>query len=239
MKKLGLIIGIVALTAVITMTACAGNANADQAAPRPSRTLEPAPPGTERLRLANAGQAIFKFELPAGQTWGNYNKLTVEYMVDAENITKRLRSGCVRLYGNYKEEHFMPDSGNTTVSLSSDSMFANMIIDNNTTNWTSLGAVADEWFTYEYNITGSRAHGQYNKAANLPAASATGPFYFALGLTSQDEGRINAITQLIKNVTLHHATNPTLNVVTSISGFEGNTSAAYYAADVQRKGPAE
>jgi len=239
MKKMGFIVGIIALVAVITLTGCASSSGGGQAqAPRPGRDLEPAPPGTERLRLANAGMAIFKFELPAGQTWRNYNKLTVEYMVDEDNVKKSLRSGAVRLYGNYKESDFKPDSGNTVISLSTDAMFANMIIDNNATTWAGLGATPNEWFTYEYNISGARAHGQF-KRENIPAADATGPFYFALGLTAQDEGRINAITQLIRNVTLHHATNPSLNVVSTGSGFEGTSSAAYYVADVQRKGPAE
>jgi len=234
MKKLGIMFTIIAILAMVTLAAC-GSTGGGGATARPAafNDLPPPPAGTERLFLANAGQAIFKFELPAGQTWGNYNKMTAEFMVDDENITKSLRSGCVRLYGSYKEEHFKPDSGRVTISLSSDAMFANMIIDNNSTNWAGLGAVANQWFTYEYNITGSRAHGQYNRA-NLPAASATGPFYFALGLTSQDEGRRSGIISLVKNVTLHHATNPSLNVVSTGSGFEEIASAAYYIADVQR-----
>jgi len=232
MKKLGFITGIAALAAIITLTACAGSAKPASGS-NSKAALPPPPPGTERLQLAMAGQAIFKFELPAGQTWGNYNKLTAEYLVDEANITKSLRSGCVRLYGNYTDADFSSDWGTMTISLSTDPMFAHKIIDNNNTTWAGMGAVANEWFTYTYNITGSRAHGQYNKA-NLPAATATGPFYFALGLTSQDEGRINAITQLIRNVTLHHATNPSLNVVTNTSGYEGSTSAAYFTANVVR-----
>ena len=224
---------ITVILAVFTLSACGSTGGT--AAPKlvAFNDLPPPPPGTERLFLANAAQAIFKFELPAGQTWGNYNKLTAEYLVDEDNITKSLRSGAVRLYGNYKEEHFKPDSGALNISLSTDAMFANMILDNNSTNWASLGAAANEWFTYTYNISGSRAHGQYNRA-NLPAASAAGPFYFALGLTSQDEGRRNGITQLIRNVTLHHATNPALNVVSTGSGFEEVTSAAYFINNIQR-----
>lgn len=233
MKKILLVILVLLMTS--TLTFAGGGKEKAPRAPRvvPFNELPPPPPGTERLFLSNAAMAIYKFELPAGQTWGNYDKLTAEYLVDEENIGKNLRSGAVRLYGNYKAEHFKPDSGNSVISLSTDSMFANMIIDNNATNWGNLGAVPNEWFTYEYNITGSRAHGQYNKG-NLPAANATGPFYFALGLTSQDEGRRNGIVQLVRNITLHHRTNPALNVVSTGSGFEGKSSAGYYLNNADR-----
>jgi len=240
MKKLGIIFVVVALIAAFTLVTCATGGAGPKQSSASTPAEEPPPPGTERLFLSNAALAIYKFELPAGQTWGNYNKLTAEYMVDEENITKSLRSGAVRLYGNYKTEDFIPDSGNTVVSLSTDPMFAHKIIDQRMTNWAGLGAAPDKWFTYEYNITGSRAHGQFNKA-NLPAANATGPFYFALGLTSQDEGRRNGITQLVRNITLHHATNAALNVVSTGSGFEGSSSAAYYVNNCRRVsgGPAQ
>jgi len=239
MKKLLLAVLIIAICAsMIAVAGCAGSAK-PAAGSGSKSALPPPPPGTERLTLANAGLAMYKFELPAGQTWGNYNKLTVDYMVDEVNITKNIRSGCMRLYGNYVEKDFIDDWGTKTVSLSTDAMFANKIIDNAGVSWGTLGAVANEWFTYTYDLTGARAHGQFKKE-NLPASNATGPFFLALGITSQDEGRINAITQLVKNVTLHHATNPSLNVVTFDSGFKGNTSAAYYANNVTRElGPAE
>jgi len=239
MKKLGIIFMVVALLAAFTLAACGSSGG--KAAAKPQQVAEePPPPGTERLFLSNAALAIYKFELPAGQTWGNYNKLTAEYMVDEENIVKSLRSGAVRLYGNYKVEDFIPDSGNTVVSLSTDSMFAHKIIHQQNTNWAGLGAVPNQWFTYTYDITGARAHGQFNKA-NVPAANAIGPFYFALGLTSQDEGRRNGITQLVRNITLHHATNAALNVISTGSGFEGSSSASYFINNARRVygGPAQ
>jgi len=239
MKKLGIIFMIIALIAAFTLVTCASSGGA--AKPKAAAAVEePPPPGTERLFLANAALAIYKFELPAGQTWGNYNKISAEYMVDEENITKQMRTGAIRMYGNYKEEDFIPDSGNTVVSLSSDAMFAHKIIFQQMTSWAGLSAVPNQWFTITYDITGNRAHGQFNKK-NLPAASETGPFYFALGITSQDEGRRNGITQLIKNVTLHHASNQALNVVSTGSGFEGSSSASYFISNVRRVsgGPAK
>jgi len=239
MKKLGILFMIIAILAVFTLAACAsGGAGPKQSSGASSE--EPPPPGTERLFLANAALAIYKFELPAGQTWGNYNKLTAEYMVDEDNISKSLRSGAIRMYGNYKTDEFIPDSGNTVVSLSTDAMFANKIIFQQMTNWAGLGAVANEWFTITYDISGARGHGQFKKE-NVPVANATGPFYFAIGLTSQDEGRRNGITQLIRNITLHHATNAALNVISTGSGFEGSSSASYFINNARRVygGPAK
>ena len=224
-----------AIVAVIVLSGCAGGA------PKPASpvVLPPPPPGTERLTLQNGGLAVFKFELPAGQTWGNYNKMTAEFLVDSDNITRSLRSGAVRLLGYYTEDLFDEGEFACTISLSDDEMFAQKIIDNNVTNWEAMGAVADEWFTYEYNITGSRAHSQFNRA-NIPAAGARGPFFFGLGLSSQDPGKRSSITQLIRNVTLHHARNRALNVVSTGSGFDLPASVAYYAEDVVREsgGPA-
>jgi len=240
MKKLGIIFMVVALIAAFTLVTCASGGAGPKQSTASTPAEEPPPPGTERLFLSNAALAIYKFELPAGQTWGNYNRLTAEYLVDEENIVKSLRTGAVRLYGNYRPEDFIPDSGNTVVSLSTDPMFAHKIIHQQIASWAQIGAVANQWFTYTYDITGGRAHGQFNRK-NIPAASETGPFYFALGLTSQDEGRRNGITQLVRNITLHHATNAALNVVSTGSGFEGSSSAAYYINNCRRVsgGPAQ
>lgn len=254
MKKLGIIFMIVALMASFSMTGCKkGSSSGEQSevvrstAPKMPSELPAPPAGTERVFLCNGALIVYKFTLPAGQKWSNYNKMTAEFMVDADNLTRNLRSGAVRLLGNYQEADFEPDEvwvgediiETLNVSLSTDEMFAHKILDNHNTTWEAMGAAADEWFLYTYDITGSRAHSQFNKE-NIPAANATGPFYFALGLSSQDEGKRNGIVSLIRNVTLHHATNPALNVVSTGSGFDKATSAAYFSANVDRvTGPAQ
>ncbi|MCL2443571.1 MAG: hypothetical protein FWD13_08950 [Treponema sp.] len=220
MKKLGFLIVIVA---ILALAACAGTKTAASTAP----VVEPPPPGTERLTLANAAMALYRFDLPEGQTWGNYTKLTVDYLVDDENITKHLRSGCVRLLGNYVEDVIKPGRLECIVNLGEDKLFAQSLIVNWNTNWAGMGAKPNEWFTVEYNISGSAAHAQFNRA-NVPAANATGPFFFALGLTSQDDGRRNAITQLVRNITLHHTSDPELNVISTGSGLEVPAFASYY-----------
>jgi len=216
------------LIAAIALSGCASSGGA--ATPSAPAEVVLPPEGTERLNLENGAYAIFRFDLPEGARWSNYNKLTVEYMVDEENIKKRQRNdNNVRLMGSYTEDKFTFSGGVGIFNLGDGPNSANgpYIIDNTPRTFANMGAVANEWFTVEYNITGSAAHAQFNRA-NLPAANATGPFFFGLGIPSMFEGRRNGMTQLVRNVTLHHATNPALNVVSKGSGFEDPTFASFY-----------
>jgi len=219
MKKLGFIIVMSVIIAALALAGCASSGSG-------SADLPPIPAGAERIMLENGAYAIFRFDLPPGTTWSNYNKLTAEYMVDAANLAKRQRNdGDVRLMGNYTEENFQEAFGKRWANL--ESMNGPYIIDNTSRSFERMGAVADEWFTVEYNITGSAGHTQLNRA-NIPAAAARGPFYFGIGIPSMFEGRRNGITQLVRNVTLHHATNPALNVVSKGSGFEEATFVSWW-----------
>jgi len=235
MKKLGFLIVIITIIAAIMMIGCASSGGAPTAA-----ASVPVPEGTERITLENGAYAIFRFDLPEGARWSNYNKLTVEYMVDAENLTKRQRNdNNVRLMGSYSEDQFDFAFGVGNFNLGDGPNSANgpYIIDNTQRTFANMGAVANEWFTVEYNITGSAAHAQFNRA-NLPAPNATGPFFFGVGIPAMFEGRRNGITQLVRNVTLHHATNPALNVVSKGSGFEDPTFVSFFPVLSRREGPA-
>jgi len=225
MKKL-LFIAVVFITA-IAMIGCVGT-------PAAPVELPPIPEGAERVLLENGAYAMYKFELPDGAKWADYNKITAEYMVDAANVTKRIRNGNnVRLMGNYKEGDIPSSSVERIINLESHN--GPYIMDNAPRTWESMGAAANEWFTVEYNITGSTAHAQFNRN-NIPSPDATGPFFFGIGLTSQDAGRRNGITQLIRNVTLHHATDPALNIISTGSGFEERTFASFYPVLSTRTG---
>jgi hypothetical protein len=222
------------LLAVIALAGCAGSTGGvvkNTPAPPP-----PVPEGTERLSLLNGAYGIFRFDLPAGAKWSDYSKITAEYLVDADSMSRAQRNkDNVRLMGNYKEENFTV-SGSYRVANLQD-LNGPYIIDNTPRTFASMGAVADEWFTVEYDITGSKAHAQFVRS-NLPAANATGPFFFGLGIPGEDGTlRRSAIVQLIRNVTLHHRTNPALNVVSKGSGFEEPTLLSYYPMDSTREGP--
>jgi len=170
----------------------------------------------EKITLENGAYAIYRFDLPAGQTWGNYSKITVDYMIDAVNLRKQQRNGHdVRLMGNYRENNF---TGRRVRNFELNDSNAPYIIDNAPKTFASMGASANQWFTVEYNITGSAGHAQLNRN-NIPAANSTGPFYFGVGIPSQGEGTRIGITQFVRNVTLHHSSDPALNVVSTGSGF--------------------
>ena len=151
----------------------------------------------ERLTL-RAGYAIYKFELPPGETWGSYGSITADYKLDADNAGK---AGAIQLVGNYQESDFSPEGDQH--------MAAPLRI---------LGAgtgakIADEWFTVTYDISGG---------AHKPANGDTGPFYFGIGLPGDNA----AITQLVKDVTLVHKTNVARNVVSKGSGLAAQAFAA-------------
>jgi len=208
-----------AAAVVAIVIALAGCAGAPAAAPE-----ELPPPGTERLTLENGAYAIFRFDLSPGTTWGDFDRITVEYMVDAANMRIQQRNdGNVRLMGPYREEHFT-DGGRTRYANLAENFNAPFILDDTARTFASMGAVAGEWFTVTYDISGAAAHAQFS-AANLPASDATGPFFFGVGIPSHAEFR--GITQYVRNVTLHHASDPTLSVVSTGSGFEEPAFASF------------
>jgi hypothetical protein len=239
MKKLGLFL-ILTLIAVIALTGCTSSSASTSKANEP---IPPPPAGTERLMLENGAYAIFKFELPAGAKWSDYNKITADYMVDDVNIKKKIRNdNNVRLMGNYTEEKFERSGLFRNFNLGDGPASSNgpYIIDNLPKTWASMGAVANQWFTVTYDISGTKGHAQFVKA-NIPEANATGPFFFGVGISGMDAGRIGGITQLIRNVTLHHATNPALNAVSKGSGFDEPTFVSFYPVMSKREsgGPAQ
>jgi len=253
--------GLVAAAAVAVAFAvsCAGGAPAGGfMAPgvAPPPPLPEPPPGAETLLLENGGYAIFRFDLPAGATWGDFSHISAEYMVDEVNVMRSLRH--VRLMGNYRDYHFQEVEalviGDVTVrpamlaiNFGDDQINAYgtgtyngpFIMDAvGGGGWEAMGAVANEWFTVEYDTTGgARAHGQFagNRANAIPAAGDTGPFFFGLGL-SGDSGQSMGVYQFIRNVTLHHRTNPALSVVSTGSGFDVDVMAGFFPVQSRRSG---
>jgi len=151
-------------------------------------------------------------------------------MVDETNIKKKIRNdNNVRLMGNYSEDKFELAGQYRNFNLGDGPASANgpYIMDNTPKTWESMGAAANKWFTVTYDISGTKGHAQFKKE-NLPAPNDTGPFFFGVGIPGMDAGRFGGITQLVRNVTLHHATNPALNAVSKGSGFEEPTFASFY-----------
>jgi hypothetical protein len=227
---------VIAIMAMVIMAGCASGGGGSGG----SSEQELPPAGTERVSLENGAYAIFRFDLPSGATWGNYNKITADYMVDDRNLRRPQRNQTnVRLMGNYKEEQFELSRTSRNFNLGDGPNSANgpYIVDNTPRTFANMGAVADQWFTVEYDISGATAHAQFVKD-NLPSPDATGPFFFGLGIPAHGEG--SGITQLIRNVTLHHASDPALSVVSKGSGFEEPTFVSFVPVQSRRvSGPAQ
>jgi len=173
----------------------------------------------EQVFLDNGAYAFYKFDL-GDTTWEDYASIKVDYKLDAE-ACKRLEDWGVRgvrLMGAYTPtqiEGGVQTDSNDVDYMPTGSFNAPWIIHNYTPNFSALqdlGMAADTWFTVTYNITGTAAHGGFTVEGaqpNLPAATATGELYFALGITGQnatDSGQpypINrGILQLVRNVRL-------------------------------------
>jgi len=223
------------LIAAIGLTGCASSSGAG--APAKKEAAPPPPPGTERLTLENGAYAIFKFELPAGAKWSDYGKITADYLIDEDNMNKKIRNGnAVRLMGNYTEDQFELAGSYRNFNMGDGPGSSNgpYIMDNTPRTWDSMGAVPNEWFTLTYDISGAKGHAQFKKE-NVPAPSDKGPFFFGVGISGMDSGRFGGITQLIRNVTLHHKTNPALNVVSKGSGFDVPTYISFYPVMSKRE----
>jgi len=234
MKKSVLILAIV-LVAVIGLAGCTSSSAGTTA--KAKAAVPPPPPGTERLTLENGAYAIFKFELPAGAKWGDYDKITADYLIDEDNMNKKIRNGnAVRLMGNYTEDQFELAGSYRNFNMGDGPGSSNgpYIMDNTPRTWESMGAVPDKWFTLTYDISGTKGHNQFQKE-HVPHASETGPFFFGVGISGMDSGRFGGITQLIRNVTLHHKTNPALNVVSKGSGFDVPTYISFFPVMSKRE----
>jgi len=183
-------------------------------------------PLVERLTLRQTN-AIYRFDLPSGETFGNYEFVTADYYFDSTNFAKNVRWN--RLMGNYKEEDFQP-SGQFLLAPFND-FNAPYIYDDLGGAWGPIanipGAAANTWFTVQYRLVANQPHGDFN-SANKPQDSDTGPFYFGLGIPEND-GLQNI--HFIKNITMVHKTDPSKNVTTNRDGFgniafTGNSGAA-------------
>jgi hypothetical protein len=224
--KMGRLVLVAAAVAVaVVIAACGG---APRAAPAADEDLPP--PGTERLMLENGAYAIFRFDLPPGTVWADFDRISADYMVNEINMARAIRHW--RLMGNWREEHFEYSAATGVRFINFGDGQLNpfgtgtyngpFIMENNmgTPPWDEFGAVANEWFTITYGLTGERAHAQFDRVNAIPAADETGPFFFGLGLAG--DGHMNAgTTQYIRNVTLHHRSDPSLSVVSTGSGFDG------------------
>jgi len=156
----------------------------------------------EKIALNNAWYAVYRFDLPAGKTWEDYKGAKASYMFEEEDLANAIPRGA-RLMGPYTPGDFTfytdAEGINLAVANYNGGKNAPFII-NNKYGWGSfakdlvdklagegIDVVVGKWFGLEYDISGAKPPA-HNDFANKPADDATGPFYFGLGLTGQDNG---------------------------------------------------
>jgi len=174
----------------------------------------PQPTGLiERVTLSNACQVVYRFDIPSGKTWSDYEGVAASYMLETDDEFSVENSGrTMRLYGNYAMDFFQfntTSEGNKYAYASLDGSTNNneyILDDTGNGGWKSLSdaligelgecPAGGEWFTINYKTDGTRANVKPHK--HLPDAADTGPFIFGLGLPGQ--GSTNTI--FINNVIL-------------------------------------
>jgi len=180
----------------------------------------------EVLYLTNGAHAVYAFDIPAGNTLADYEKVTVDFKISAAGMQAWNDNGirAVRLYGVYTDATPVSHAKNSEPPYNQDPIdYFNLsgqdengagnenrlnnayILDNgNTNDSVKAKAEADTWFTVEYEIDGSRKHTDFN-SANTRLTS-TGTIYYAVGLGCQkienEADRAKTFIQLIKNVKL-------------------------------------
>ena len=174
----------------------------------------PQPTGLiEKVTLSNACQVVYRFDIPSGKTWSDYEGVAASYMLETDDEFSVENSGrTMRLYGNYAMDFFQfntTSEGNKYAYASLDGSTNNneyILDDTGNGGWKSLSdaligelgecPAGGEWFTINYKTDGTRANVKPHK--HLPDAADTGPFIFGLGLPGQ--GSTNTI--FINNVIL-------------------------------------
>jgi len=173
----------------------------------------------EKITLGNSWYAIYVFNLPTGEVYENYSNISVDYMLEADELVTAT-SRNARLMGNYKVADFSFLTGTSDEDTVKNRAVANYnagknnpyILDkgklSNSGTAGSLAtqldselkitAVGGEWFTIDYyDLSGGRQNGS-DGATNKPIATATGPFFFGIGLPGAGAADYN--TFYVKNV---------------------------------------
>jgi len=175
----------------------------------------------EKVTLENSWYAVYRFDLPTGKTWKDYTGLKAFYMFEDDDLVNGVGRGAL-LMGPYQPSDFTLSVGSDSVpdkklaianyldgkneEFNLDKKYgsydlwysynAGSLV--NSLSGSGINAVANEWFTLDYDITGKNKSYDYDNA-NYPTNDSTGPFYFGVGITSYGNG---GNIQYIRDVTL-------------------------------------
>jgi len=149
----------------------------------------------ERHILGNGQFALYKFDIPAGTTLGDYTKIIVDYMIENPIIDGEIydileiRDGRMRLMGAYTQDMLIPVvvSGRTVgyrVNMPSSATNDPSILNNlvASARLVKVGFFSGQWKEFEFPFTGNRPV-YYDPGTYFPE-DASGTLYFGLGITT-------------------------------------------------------
>jgi uncharacterized repeat protein (TIGR02543 family) len=177
----------------------------------------------ETVTLNNANYVVYEFTASGGKTWADYKDkgLSAQYMLTQTMIDTGVARGN-RVVGNIKVAHFNFSDGTggqagKHKAVTDYNSRNDILINNQGEGWGSYdpntlkGAlksylteepVAGKWFQINYPFPNPFAGStNWNAVENSPADSSTGPWYFAVGLPGQGDGRANTFD--IRKVTMN------------------------------------
>jgi hypothetical protein len=152
----------------------------------------------EKIYTAGNSVPMYRFTLPAGGKWSDYNKLTFSVMIEDQSVLDIASNVRAHIIGN------VPAAGIDAAGIWSKTSGwgdARMVTISNGGSTKSIVGEAYQlysWKVLESNIVSTNSG--YVPATYYPADDATGPFFFGLGLSGQNT--TTYVTYYIKDVAL-------------------------------------
>jgi hypothetical protein len=149
----------------------------------------------ESIVSGSSNTVTYRFTLPAGKKWSDYTRITWQVLVD-DLTTINMAATRAHIVGNYQAGDFSTENGEF-VKLSDWNDARLVTISNNGGMSAILGSdyVAHTWKTLSYSIAADNPlkDSSYNAETYYPAAEATGPFYFGIGLSVNPNSNSNGV----------------------------------------------
>jgi hypothetical protein len=180
----------------VTHTDTAITATPAKALSTPARiTIAQTVEKVESVVSGSSNTVAYRFTLPSGKKWSDYTRITWQVLVD-DLATINMAATRAHIVGNYQESAFNTTTGEWQ-RLQDWNNARLVTISNGGVMSAILGSdyVAHTWKTLSYSIAvdNSLKDGSYDAETYYPAAEATGPFYFGIGLSVNPNSNANGV----------------------------------------------
>jgi hypothetical protein len=162
-------------------------------------------PAIEMITSGGSSSPVFRFELPEGETWGDYKKLTYKVMI-ADQTSWDQPNTRAYVSGTYGSSNFQNGKytqgnwGSHRLVIMELSPLSKLLSSTDNPAVTAGATGPMKWATFEHDITDSTT---WKGGFHNPVATHPGPFYFAFGPTiNQNNKRDGRIKYYIKDIYL-------------------------------------